>query len=168
MEQPASPATTPADEPQELTASARVLLRRVADYEPDGAPSGTATLPSPRTDEAVPLVTRQPGSGVARVPSRAELHRLVRAVLEVLDGKRPVAQLKRYLGETCYEALRTRATTEAGRRDHHRLSRLYLSRPAARSIELCATVEVGGRLLAAAGNVEIARHGWRCTSLRFL
>lgn len=157
--------THPVSQPS-TTYPARMRLRALADCEPDGPATCRGSRPpevagGPPAAEA-PVAVTPPG------PTQAELRRLVGAVLEVLEGRRPVTQLKRYLGATCYEALRTRAAAEARRRRSHRLCRLHVSRPAARSIELCATVEVGDRMLAAAASVEIARHGWCCTTLRFL
>lgn len=143
-------------------------LNALHDPDPDG---GHASLLPPMLP-AVPLAPVAPVAPApvraAAGPTRAELYRLLHMVLEVLDGRRPAAHIERYVAHTCLQGLRTRVTSAAGVRQTHRLRNLHLRRPAARSVELCATVQRGDRLVAAAGHVEIGRHGWRCTTLRFL
>jgi hypothetical protein len=139
-------------------------LHALTDFDHDGG--GASLLPRVPASPAVPAVPAP--TRAATGPSRAELYRLLHMVLEVLDGRRPAAHVERYVAHTCLQALRTRVSSQAGDRQTHRLRNLHLRRPAARSVELCATVQRGERLVAAAGHVEIGRNGWRCTTLRFL
>lgn len=94
-------------------------------------------------------------------------------VLEVLDGRRQVSQLRTLLPDQAYEALLTRLrTTVPGAR--HQLRRLRACYPSEAAVELAAVVEVvppgqrRGRVFAAAGRFELHRGAWRCLVLRML
>jgi hypothetical protein len=148
------------------------VLRRLPDYEPDEEPEGRLLRWSslqPAVGPQLELV-RQPDVPV--VPPQA-LWRLVAIVLEVLDGRRQVGQLRTLLPDQAYEALLTRLrTTVPGAR--HQLRRLRACYPSEVAVELTAVVEVvlpgqkRGRVFAAAGRFELHRDAWRCLVLRML
>lgn len=124
-----------------------------------GAPAGTRLAPPP---EGTP-VWDEPAA------TRAQLWRLLRLVLEVLDGRRPPGQLRDSLSGPVFESLLTRSQHTAGRR--HRLCSLHTCRPAPGVIELCGTVLVssprgGQRAVALAARMEHTGSRWRCTVLR--
>jgi hypothetical protein len=95
-------------------------------------PTGpTRRLPDPPPPEDVP-VWDEPGE------VRGLVWRLVCLVLEVFDGRRPVAHLRGIVTPEVFEAIRTRAQYTAGRQ--HRLRTLHTCRPARDVLELCGTL----------------------------
>ncbi|MGH3620327.1 MAG: Rv3235 family protein [Sciscionella sp.] len=162
------------------TAEVRPRLRRLAEYEPAHGASGDDTPPDgkrrtethsarpaqedAREKEKKALRGERAGGG----PTRAALHGLVRSVLEVLDGHRPVTQLRELFDERAYTtivaAVRTRTRTRASRR----LRRLYPCIPAEGVVELCATVDDGPRVRAATARMERRGGRWRCTQFCLL
>ncbi|RZS34002.1 hypothetical protein EV193_110152 [Herbihabitans rhizosphaerae] len=163
----------------------RLIIRPLPEYEPpterlppDGDPDAAEEdWPNlyPATGPQLTLVlpvTERPASQERddRDATDLGLRRMMTVVLEVLDGHRPVGQLRTLLTNPAYESLLTRVRASTAR---HRLRSLYTCRPADGVIELCATVNVTTRdgrrrVLAAAGRVELTRRGWRCTVLRML
>lgn len=109
-------------------------------------------------------------------PPPEVLWRLVLHLIEALDGRRPVTQLRAMLSDTAYEALLTRLRTATpGRR--HRLRRLHTCAPTSEAVELSAVLEVvdsaappgrPGRTRAAAIRLELVQDRWRCTVMRVL
>lgn len=109
------------------------------------------------------------------VPSRQVSWRLVLHMLEVLDGRRAVTQLRTILSDAAYEALLTRLrTTPPGRQ--HRLRRLHICHPSAEAVELSAVLEISNgaqatgprRVRAAAIRLERVDDRWHCAVLRIL
>lgn len=108
------------------------------------------------------------------MPPPKMLWRLVLHLLEVLDGRRAVGQLRTILSDPAYEALLTRLRTATpGRR--HRLRRLHTCYPAANAVELSAVIEIAGgrsraaaRVRAAAIRLERVDERWHCAVLRIL
>lgn len=148
------------------------VLRRLPDYEPDDEPEGRVLRWSSLQPAVGPQLTlvRQPDVPV--VPPQS-LWRLMAIVLEVLDGRRQVGQLRTLLPDQAYEALLTRLRTAVpGAR--HQLRRLRACYPSETAVELTAVVEVvlpgqkRGRVFAAAGRFELHRDAWRCLVLRML
>lgn len=95
-------------------------------------------------------------------------HRLVRLVatlLEVLDGSRPVSQLKLLITDDVREAATARAQEASGVR--YRLRRLHSCRPTERAIELTAITATGvaDRDRAVAVRLDRRTDGWVCTAL---
>ena len=93
------------------------------------------------------------------------LVRLVAALLEVLDGSRPAAQLKMLITDDVREAATARAQESSGVR--YRLRRLHSCRPTERAIELTAIVSTGvsDRDRAVAVRLDRRTDGWVCTAL---
>jgi hypothetical protein len=147
------------------------VLRRLPDYEPDDEPDGRLLRWSSLQPAVGPQLELVPPPDVP-VPPQA-LWRLVAIVLEVLDGRRQVTQLRTLLPDQAYEALLTRLRTATpGAR--HQLRRLRACYPSDMAVELTAVVEVllpgqrRGRVFAAAGRFELHRDAWRCLTLRML
>jgi len=157
----------PADEP------CHPRFRPLPDYEPDdgdGLPMRWSSL-RPATGpqlRLVPPVSSQDGQPVAP----AALAQVLRRVLEVLDGRRPVGQLRSLLPDAAFEALLTRLrTVRPGCR--HALVGLRTCYPTRTVVEVSAVIgmrvpEGRERVVAAAARFE--RHGdrWLCAVLRFL
>ncbi len=101
-------------------------------------------------------------------PAREQVRRLLRLVLEILDGRRPLTQLRGAITGPVYDALFTRCRHATG---HHRLHTLRTCRPGADSVELCATVQVLAPprrpvVIALAARIERRHERWICTFLR--
>lgn len=152
-----------------------VVLYSLPDYEPThepGAPGPPRRWSSLRPARGPQLALVAPPNEPS-APAPAVLWRLVLHVLEVLDGRRAVGQLRTILSDPAYEALLTRLrTTPPGRQ--HRLRRLRTCYPAAEAVELTAVIEVAGgpsepsRVRAAAIRVERVGDRWGCAVLRIL
>lgn len=96
-------------------------------------------------------------------PSADELRRLLAALVEVADGRRPIDRLRRRLSSTLYGRLRQRPPTPLGRR--FAVLRLHVDEPQAGVLEVCATVEVlpQGQPFTAVGRLQANWHGWTFT-----
>lgn len=171
-------------------------------FEPPYDDEREVKLPTPLTDGSLALAFPLP-SGVPAVPeapSRLRLvtpatgttspwaesadrptlaaprpwaDRLVQAVVEVLDGDRPAAQLARWTTAGVYYDLQRTATRAAreravfGRRPAADVVRsVHVSEPAAGVAEVCALVERGRRVRALALRLEGLDGRWQCTALR--
>ncbi|MBV9845908.1 MAG: hypothetical protein JOZ47_12650 [Kutzneria sp.] len=99
--------------------------------------------------------------------ARDRISRLLTAVVEALDGRRPVDQLRARLDPLGYAAIRTRASVRVTR-SPSRIRSVRLCRPAARVVELGAVVDVDRRARALAARFEMADDSARCTALRLL
>lgn len=152
-----------------------VVLHALSDYEPAHEPGE----PGPRRWSSLrpargPQLTLVAPPGEPEVPVTPEvLWRLLLRVLEVLDGRRAVAQLRTLLADPAYEALLTRLrTAPPGRR--HRLRRLRTCHPTGAAVEAAAVIEITGpapagtRVCALAVRVERVADRWHCPVLRLL
>lgn len=135
-------------------------LHRLTEYEPVGAAVRRRPPPIALADP--------PAAGLPEAPPRAELHRLLCLLLEVLDGRRPPAQLRDMLGEGAYASMLAAARRRDRRTGRRRPERLHVSRPAPGAIELCATVSDGRRYRATAARVELRDGRWLCTNFYLL
>jgi len=88
-------------------------------------------------------------------------------VLEVIDGRRPAAQLD---GVVAPSVLRyARAARLAGPPVRvSRLRSLRMCRPTAEALEAAAVVVIGQRVRAVAARFEHEQTGWRCVAVRIL
>jgi len=99
-------------------------------------------------------------------PQVAEVRRLLTAVLEVLDGRRPIGQLSEILPRKCQRTLLTAArATDPGPRI---LKSLHLSRTSADAVDLCARVDHGRRSRAMTGRLERHDGRWQFTMLAMI
>lgn len=149
-------------------------ITRVADYEP--APV-LASLPaachSPR-----PARLHQSRTRPAGIERQAHLREqspppqavafadaAMRRVLEVMDRRRPIVQLRPLLADGPLSAVMARssrapATTAA------RLSKVRVRRCADDTAEIFGTFERGGRVKAFAGRIQSVRGNWRVVALQ--
>lgn len=133
-----------------------VLVRSLAEHRRNGFRAQIRVLPS--TDPALDLPRPLPGA-----PNQAEVTRLMRLVLEVLDRRRPPSHLENWVPIADFRAL--------VREEHAGPRRLRSVRPSAPLpgvLEVCATFDVEGRARAMVGRFEFASQEWRCTLLRML
>lgn len=139
-------------------------------------PSGVPAMPEPparlrlvpRTEEHAERL------GTATPTPRPWAGRLVQAVVEVLAGDRPSAQLARWTVAGVYFDLQ-RMAIRAGRERAAALPRrppadvvrsLHVSEPVAGVVEVCAVIERGPRVRALALRMEDLDGRWQCTALQ--
>lgn len=155
-----------------------VVLYSLPDYEPThepGTPGPPRRWSSLRPVRGPQLALVAPPEEPA-APDRRLLWRLVGHLLEVLDGRRSVNQVRSILSDGAYEALLTRLrTTVPGRQ--HRLRRMRSYYPTSEAVELCAVLEIVDglgrarrtrRVRAAAIRLERVGDQWHCVVLRIL
>lgn len=149
------------------------MLRTLPEYEPSHAPGEE----EPRRWSSLrpasgPQLTLVAAPQKATVPPSA-LWRLLVRVLEVLEGRRAVGQLRTLLSDAAYEALLTRLRTTAPGRTH-RLRRLRACYPSGTAVELAAVIDMAAsateprRICAMAARLEREDASWRCAVLRLL
>jgi hypothetical protein len=152
-----------------------VRLYALPEYEPP-----RRSVP-PGPDELDDLLDLPPYTPPAPVPPpangpvwdepghvRDQLCNLIRLVLEVLDGLRPITQLQGLVDAHTYASLLTRSRSTAGAHRHH-LRTLHTCRPTPTVIELCATIAVAARhprVIALTARLTSFRGHWLCTFLR--
>jgi uncharacterized protein DUF6459 len=152
----------------------RIRLAALGEYEPDDVPErDEAGLPlrwsSLRHGARPRLVLAAVPDGGEPVP--AVMGRLIRQVLEVLDGRRPLGHLVRLLPDTALEAVLTRMRHRHS--TQHVLRRLRACHPNDDVVEVAAVVGVStperrAGAIAAAARFERDGAGWRCAVLRFV
>lgn len=156
----------PDDEPCHLQ------FRRLPDYEPeeDGLPPRWSSL-RPATGPQLRLVPPPPEPDEPPV-APAALAQVLRRVLEVLDGRRPVNQLRSLLPDAAFEALLTRLrTVPPGYR--HVLRKVRTCYPTRSVVEVSAVIGISSpagreRVVAAAARFERHDDRWLCAVLRIL
>ncbi|SDD21819.1 Rv3235 family protein [Actinokineospora iranica] len=139
-----------------------VLLSALPDYEPAVTP-----WPPPRK----PLLPHPAPVWDEPGPTRDTVWRLLTLLLESLDGRRPLPQLRTALATGVYEAMATRARVTTGR--NHRLISLHTCRTSPETLELAASIREwptgrpqSWRGRALAGRMELRNDTWLCTFLR--
>ena len=142
--------------------------RRLPDCEPGMPPqrwSGGVRRPSLR-------LLPPPAPAIRpRTPPPA-LVRVLRQVLEALDGRRPVEQLRPLLSRTVRHDLLARLR-EVGTGGQHTLRSIHTCRPAADVVEVSVVIDYRPpagppRVVAAATRFERDGARWRCTVLALL
>lgn len=157
--------------------AARSLTAPVIDYEPPALPLGDtpARLPLHAACPAPTVLHRHPTRRLRLVepdgepqlqPGAAQFADLaLRRVLEVVDRRRPPAQLRSLMSQLLLDAVvsatSSRPATTAS------LRRVGL-RPAAQpdTVELFATYTRGARVRAIAGRIELRSGRWQLTALQ--
>jgi hypothetical protein len=138
-------------------------------------PSGVSAVPPvPPTLHLVSQTTTAPQAHAALHDPRVWAGRLVQAVLEVLGGERPLAQLVRWTSAETYADLQRRVHASARLRPPQRRDG---SKAAVRSVRVCqprddvaevaVTVRRGSRTTAVALRLEGLDGRWQCTALDF-
>lgn len=143
-------------------------------------PSGVSATPEgPTPLRLVPPAAEGSGphqtGGDGLAAPRPWAGRLVQAVVEVLAGDRPAAQLARWTAAGVYydlQRMATRAAREravfAQRPPVDLVRSLHVSEPADGVAEVCALVERGQRARALALRIEGRDGRWECTALRLV
>lgn len=137
---------------------------RAMRYEPE---PGTAGADPPHRTRPGPVPPIEQQVFPDRDTVRAAVAAVIRVALEVLDGRRPLAQLDRHLDAA---ALRywTAATQRRRPRSPARVVRIVLGLPRPDAAEVATVCEIDGRVRALAARFE--RTGpaapWRCVTLR--
>lgn len=140
-------------------------------------PSGVPAVPDPpaRLRLVPPTEEDAERRGTAMPPPRPWAGRLVQAVVEVLAGDRPLAQLARWtvagvyfdLQRMAIRASRERAAAVPRRPTADVVRSLHVSEPVAGVAEVCALIERGARVRALALRMEDLDGRWQCTALLF-
>lgn len=100
-------------------------------------------------------------------PVRRQVAQVLRSVLEVIDGRRPVAQLLGVVAPSaCRYARAARSDRGPGRVSRILSLRAFL--PTEAAAEVTAVVAMDGRVRAVAARFELRVGGWCCTVLRIL
>ncbi len=150
-----------------------VALRALPDCEPTHAPGEeeprrwSSLRPASGPQLTLVAPPRKPDAAV----TPETLWRLLVRVLEVLEGRRAVGQLRTLLSDPAYEALLTRLrTTRPGRA--HRLRRLRACYPSETAVEVAAVIDIAAgpvqRVCAMAARLERTGDTWHCAVLRLL
>lgn len=97
--------------------------------------------------------------------------RLVQAIVEVIGGARPLAQLVRWTNTDVYDAVRRRgrylATVDGGVQRQGAIVRsVHVVEPGDGVAEVCAVVQHGSRCRAVALRLEGVDGRWQCTALQ--
>lgn len=150
-----------------------VRVCSLPDYEPDAAGRARRRWSSLRPVSGPQLRLAPPPQppGHPQVPPAAMV-RVLRHVLEVLDGRRPVGQLRSLLPDDAFESVLTRLrTTAPGAR--HTLRSVHTCFPVPTAVEVAVVFEHRPprgrpRVLAAAARFERGVDQWLCTALRLL
>jgi Family of unknown function (DUF6459) len=186
-----SSGATAAPEPSAL-ASARAHRRprlRLLRYEPAAEePTGPPTPPVPARTRPVAVLTAVTDTAdIGALRRRAE--QVLRLTLEVLDGRRPVAQLAGHLEPRALRYVRAAVAQRPTGRQPSRMTSLHVDRPCTGALEVAAVYRRGPRARALAARFEPvcpgtaavrelargereARAGdpreWRCVTVRLL
>ena len=145
----------------------RLLRYEPAAEEPTGPPTPTRTRPT-----AV-LTAVADTTDIGALRRRAE--QVLRLTLEVLDGRRPVAQLAGHLEPQALRYVRAAVAQRPAGRQPSRMTSLHVDRPCTGAVEVAAVYRRGPRARALAARFEppmspgtAAAREWRCVTLRLL
>lgn len=147
-----------------LAAAAALPMARLrrAQYEPEPGP-GTP----PPAIRLVPPIPPEPADVTDHDAVHTELTRVLRLAMEVLDGRRPPAQLAPHFTPRTLRYWRI-AAAQRQVRGRARLDRVVSGYPRTGVAELAAVCTIDGRVRALATRFEqvstTAR--WRCTAIR--
>jgi hypothetical protein len=143
-----------------------IVLRALPGYEPTAGPA----RPRPIARRRLRLVEDPPPAPppVDEVPAvvLVRIRNLINQVLEAIDGRRPVGQLRPHFTTTAYGSVQTRARGRVAPR-RSRLTSLHARQPAAGVVEACAVAEIDARPRALAARFEV-REPLRCSVFRVL
>ena len=163
---------------------------RLLRYEPGAEePTGPPTPPVRTQPTAIPAAVPDATDNVA-LRRRAE--QVLRLTLEVLDGRRPVAQLAGHLEPRALRYVRAAVAQRPAGRQPSRMTSLHLDRPCTGAVEVAAVYRRGPRARALAARFEppmsrgtpaaleprmvpgrqvtrsVDPREWRCVTLRLL
>lgn len=135
-----------------------------------GLDLATAVGP-PALGEPADLGLARPAPGrIGGAPEvRAWSATLASAIMQVVQGQRPIAQLTRWVAERALAelALRRRQVAQAGHRDSGPavLRSIRLQHPAPSVTEVCACLTLGRRTVPLAFRLELSGERWLCTAV---
>jgi hypothetical protein len=180
------PASTPHRPPAAPTQWATVT--RLGGRPAEASPAPVAT--QPRVEGSLALKDAAPPGPARGVPQTPELRlldggrdndevqlwaaRFAQAVVEVLGGDRPLAQLVRWTSQRVYVDLERRLgllarTSDAGRRRRTlrpQVRSVHVFHPTPEAAEVSVHVRYGQRSRAIAARLELVRGRWQCTALQ--
>ncbi|MFC0544221.1 Rv3235 family protein [Kutzneria chonburiensis] len=144
-----------------------IVVRALPGYEPTPSQRRKPGLARRRlrlVDEPKP----QPAMPAEELPAelRDRIWQLLGQVLEAIDGRRPVGQLRPHFTRQAFAAVETRARGRAAP-NRSRPLRLHFRQPADGVVEACGLVEIDARPRAVAARFEL-RERMRCTVFRVL
>jgi hypothetical protein len=146
---------------------------RLLRYEPD--PAGPPPVSAGRRERTASApATEIPWSDGCREVAalRGRAGQVLRLVLEVLDGRRPLTQLGAHLEPPALRYVRAAHAQRPAVRQPSRMTSLHVSRPCADAVEVAAVYRIGGRARALAARFEGPAPeepaAWRCVTLRLL
>jgi hypothetical protein len=142
-----------------------------------GSVEGSLALAFPPTAVSVPLSLVPPADPWASRPAlvaaapepRGWSVRLVQALVEILAGARPAAQLARWTTLDVLEDLERwtgRLAHGPGVTRRAQVRSVHVSEPVAGVAEACAVVDTGARQRAVALRLESMEGRWRCTDVQ--
>ena len=142
-----------------------IVLRVLPGYEPKTGP----LRPHRITRRRLRLVEEPPAPLPAEeVPAAlvGRIRNLLCQVLEAIDGRRPVGQLRPQFTPTAFGSIQTRARGRVAPK-RSRLTRLHTTQPTTGVVEACALAEIDARPRALAARFEL-REPLRCSVFRVL
>lgn len=151
----------------------RIRLRPLSDYEPDDVDEPALRWSSLRPVSGPQLTLAPPAPEPGRPPvPPAALAQVLRRVLEVLDGRRPVGQLRSLLPDPAFEGLLTRLRT-VGPGGRHVLRSIHPCYPSPDAVEVSVVIDYRSpgdlrRVLAVAARFDRDGDRWLCTVFRLL
>lgn len=140
------------------------MLRVLPGYEPKTGP----LRPHRITRRRLRLVEDLPPEPVQEVPAAlvSRIRNLLCQVLEAIDGRRPVGQLRPQFTPTAFGSIQTRARGRVAPK-RSRLTRLHTTQPTTGVVEACGLAEIDARPMALAARFEV-REPLRCSVFRVL
>ncbi|WP_219420344.1 Rv3235 family protein [Pseudonocardia nigra] len=162
------------------SSSGKALRIRPIAYEPTAEPAQPSTMSCPHCGASIMSGATDPAADTSGVraaaivvdlpdaaPVQLPVARVLRLILEVIDARRPVAQLAAVAAPSVLRY--ARAARLAGRSARvSRLLSLRVCRPTEHAVEAVAVVAVDQRHRAVAARFEQQQTGWRCVALRIL
>lgn len=142
-----------------------IVVRALPEYEPNPGRPRASRLSRSRL-RLVPEQAPTPPAA-PEVPAAVcdRIRHLLGQVLEAIDGRRPVDQLKPHFTPRAFATVQTWSRGRTTSRS--RLHRLHTRQPADGVLEACATVEIDARIKAVAIRFEL-RNRLRCSVFRML
>ncbi|MFI9385254.1 Rv3235 family protein [Kutzneria sp. NPDC052558] len=140
------------------------MLRALPDYEPKPGPSPRGNRGRRRL-----RVVAEPPPPVGEVPPAlaGRIRHLINQVLEALDGRRPVVQLRPQFTPAAYGSIETRARRPRATANRSRLHSLHAQQPTTGIVEACGVAEIDTRRQALAAQFEV-QEPLRCNVFRVL
>lgn len=147
-----------------IAAPPSVPRLRLVQYEPD--PEGVGLATRPLRTAAISRVAQAPLPTPPDERIRRHIQQVLRLALEVLDGRRPVAQLDAFVDPSTLRYLRAAGGRGSG---PGRLTSLRMCWPRPDAVEAAAVYRVDGRARALAARFEQLddrAESWQCVAMR--